>query len=498
MSEQAHVDVVIVGAGLSGICAAYHLKEKCPTHSFTIVESRQRIGGTWDLFKYPGIRSDSDMFTLGYSFKPWTAAKGIADGPDILQYVNETAEQFDITKHIRFGRRVVRSEWCSTAKRWTVHTSAADDQGSALNEVGDSTVTCGFLFFCSGYYDYFQPYTPEWKGVDSFQGEIIHPQMWTQQREEGPNYEGKRVVVIGSGATAVTLVPAMADSGAAHVTMLQRSPTYMVSVDSVNWVNELFKSCLPQTWAYSLIRWKQIMMGIFFFQLSKAFPSLVKGSLIKDTRALLPSDFDVDTHFTPRYNPWDQRICLVPDADLFKSISAGRVSIVTDTIETFTDKGIQLTSGEHVDADLVVTATGLTLQACGGSTMYVDGKLVALQDHMMYKGAMVSGVPNCAMAMGYTNASWTLKCDLSCEFVTRILNHMKDNGQSSCTPTPHNDVGTNTTAPILNLTSGYIQRGLAIFPKQGPRQPWQLNQNYLSDIRTLRFDQIDDGELTFR
>src|SRR5882724_4789027 len=417
-----HFDVLIVGAGLSGIGAGYHLQERCPSKSYAIFEGREAIGGTWDLFRYPGIRSDSDMYTLGYSFKPWEGAKAIADGPSILDYVRETAKDNGIDEKIRFQHRVTRAIWSSEDSRWTVEA----ERGPSKQTV---RVTCDFLFMCSGYYNYEAGYTPEFAGRERFQGRIVHPQKWT----DDVDYAGKRVVVIGSGATAVTLVPAMAEK-AEHVVMLQRSPSYILSLPGQDALANALRRYLPAGIAYGITRWKNVLLTMAFFQVSRRWPDFMRGLIRKGVVAALGPDYDVDKHFNPKYNPWDQRMCLVPDADLFRAIKKGRASVVTDEIETFTEKGLKLKSGTELEADVIVTATGLDLQAYGGMQLAVDGEEIELGKTMGYKGMMLAGVPNFASALGYTNASWTLKCDLTCEYVCRLLNFMEERGYRQCTP----------------------------------------------------------------
>jgi cation diffusion facilitator CzcD-associated flavoprotein CzcO len=477
-----HVDVLVVGAGLSGIGAGYHLQTLCPTKTYAIFEAREDIGGTWDLFRYPGIRSDSDMYTLGYRFKPWEDAKAIADGPSILRYVKETARENGIDSKIRFNHRVERAEWSSEDAQWTI-TARRTDTDEEVH------VTAGFLFMCTGYYHYSEPYTPEFPGADRFAGKIVHPQHWNDDIE----YAGKRVVVIGSGATAVTLVPAMAEQ-AAHVTMLQRSPTYIVSLPGEDPVANFLRRVLPSKAAYAITRWKNVLVTTAFFQLSRRRPRFVKGLLLKAAAKALPPGYDVKKHFKPTYNPWDQRVCLVPDGDLFEAIKDGSASIETDTIETFTEQGIKLSSGQELEADLVVSATGLNLLALGGMQLAVDGADVAIPETVGYKGMMLSGVPNMAISIGYTNASWTLKCDLTCEYACRLLNHMDEHGYRQATPQLAPDT---PTMPFIDLKSGYVLRSLDKFPKQGVRAPWRLYQNYARDIITLRYGAIEDGALVF-
>ena len=477
-----HFDVLIVGAGLSGIGAGYHLQTKCPDRSYAILESRDAIGGTWDLFRYPGIRSDSDMFTLGYSFRPWTEAKSIADGASILNYVRDTARSNGIDKHIRFNHSVKRASWSSSDAMWTVEVERGPEKTV-------ERLTCGFLFMCSGYYKYDKGYTPDFPGIENFAGPVIHPQKWTDDID----YAGKKVVVIGSGATAVTLVPEMAKT-ASHVTMLQRSPTYMVARPDVDATADKLRARFPAKLAYALTRWKNVLWGTYFYRLCKRKPEHVKNLIIGGVRHALGPDYDVGTHFTPRYNPWDQRMCLVPNGDFFKSIKSGASSVVTDQIETFTGKGIKLRSGNELDADVIVTATGLDLQVLGGLEMTVDGARIDFARTMNYKGLMYSGVPNFASASGYTNASWTLKCDLTCEYVCRLLNAMKAQGYDQCVPRRDPTV---TELPWLDFSSGYVQRSVDKFPRQGSKRPWRLYQNYALDVVTLRFGRVRDEAMEF-
>jgi cation diffusion facilitator CzcD-associated flavoprotein CzcO len=480
MSQPEHFDVLIVGAGLSGIAAGYHLKTKCPGKSYVILEGRDAIGGTWDLFRYPGIRSDSDMYTLGYNFRPWREAKAIADGPSILKYVRDTAQENGIDTKVRFHHRVMRAEWSSHDARWIVEAQR-----------GTETVrfSCNFLFMCSGYYDYANGYLPEFPGAGTFAGKLVHPQHWPEDLD----YAGKRVVVIGSGATAVTLAPAMAEK-AAHVTMLQRSPTYMVSRPSEDTIANSLRRKLPAMLAYQITRWKNVLLGMWFFRLARRKPEKVKAGILGLIRNQLGPDYDVATHFTPRYNPWDQRLCLVPDGDLFREINAGRMSIVTDHIERFTDSGIKLKSGEELEADIIVTATGLQMKLFSGLDVTVEGTHVDLSKTMSYKGMMFSGVPNFAAAFGYTNASWTLKADLTCEYVCRLLRYMDRRGYRHCMPNRDPSVA---EVPWLDFTSGYVQRALDQLPRQGAKKPWRLYQNYARDLMALRFGSVKDGAMQF-
>jgi monooxygenase len=478
-----HFDVLVVGAGLSGIGAGYHLQDKAPNKTYAILEGRETSGGTWDLFRYPGIRSDSDMYTLGYSFKPWREAKAIADGPRILNYVRETAETYGIDKHIRYGHQVKRASWSSDDAVWTVEAEVGPDKTPV-------SLTCGFLFMCSGYYDYAGGYQPDFPGMASFKGPFIHPQQWPNDLD----YKGKKVVVIGSGATAVTLVPAMAGD-AAHVTMLQRSPTYVVSRPAEDAMANKLREKLPAMLAYHIIRWRNVLGGMYFFNLARKKPEQVKKAIIDMVRQEMGPDYDVATHFTPRYNPWDQRLCLVPDADLFDAIKAGKAEVVTDQIETITKSGIKLASGRVLDADIIVSATGLKMQLLSGVEFTVDGAKADLAKSMSYKGMMYSDVPNLASSFGYTNASWTLKCDLTCEYVCRMLNYMDKRGIAYGVPRKTDP--TLTEEPWLDFSSGYVQRALDQLPRQGSKRPWKLYQNYALDLMTLRFGAVDDGSMEF-
>jgi monooxygenase len=480
---EEHVDVLIVGSGISGICAAYHVQAKCPGKTFAILEARASMGGTWDLFRYPGIRSDSDMYTLGFRFRPWPDAKTIADGPSILSYVRETARAYGVDRKIRFHHRVVRAEWSTEDARWTVEAERGDT-GETV------TLTCSFLFVCAGYYRYDQGYMPDFQGIERYRGRIVHPQEWTDDID----YDGKRVVVIGSGATAVTLVPAMADR-AAHVTMLQRSPSYVVSLPGQDPLANALRRFLPAKLVYPIVRWKNVLITMLVFQLSRRRPQIMKAMIRKALEKRLPAGYDIDTHFNPRYNPWDQRMCLVPDGDLFEAIGAGRASVVTDRIETFTEHGIKLASGTELEADLVVSATGLNLIPLGGVSIAVDGRDVELPDTLTYKGMMLSGVPNLAFAVGYTNASWTLKCELTCEYVCRLLNHMDDRGYR--VGTPCNRDSSVTDEPLIDFSSGYVVRAIHQFPRQGSKAPWRLYQNYARDLVLLRYGPIEDEAIEF-
>lgn len=481
MSEQ-HYDVLIIGAGLSGIGAGYHLKTLCPGKSFGILEARSAIGGTWDLFRYPGIRSDSDMYTLGYAFKPWREGKAVADGPAILNYVKAAARENNLEQKIRYNHRATRYSWSSREALWTVET---DNTATGARE----RFTCNFLLNCSGYYRYDEGYTPEFKGREIFRGEIIHPQHWPDNLD----YAGKRVVVIGSGATAVTLVPSMAKA-AAHVTMLQRSPSYIVALPDVDPIAQTLNRLLPAKLAYRLMRLKNVFMQTLFYQLCRRYPALVRKLLRNHLKSQLGPDFDIDSHFNPSYNPWDQRLCLVPNGDLFRSLRRGDASVVTDHIDCFTETGIRLASGRELAADIIVTATGLDLVALGGAELVVDGERRALPETMSYKGMMLSDVPNLALVVGYTNASWTLKADLTDQYVCRLINYMDQHGYDYCTPKADPTV---QEAPFLDLDSGYVQRALEHLPKQGDRAPWKLYQNYLLDLLKLRYGPVTDRVMTF-
>jgi cation diffusion facilitator CzcD-associated flavoprotein CzcO len=469
-----HLDVLIVGAGLSGIGAARHLQERLPHKTYAIFEARDAIGGTWDLFRYPGVRSDSDMQTLGYRFKPWASEKAIADGPAILEYVRETAREAGIDRKIRYGHRVTRAAW--EGERWVVSSEGGEE------------VSCDFLYVCGGYYRYDRGYEPEIPG--DFAGPIIHPQFWP----EDVDYAGKRVVVIGSGATAVTLVPALADQ-AAHVTMLQRSPTYILSIPSEDAIANALRRVLGERLGYAITRWKNVALSTLVYQLSQRRPKFMRAVLRRGVMRALPEGYDVDTHFNPRYGPWDQRLCLVPDGDLFKAISRGRASIVTATIERFTPGGVRLATGEELAADIVVTATGLNLQVIGGIELVVDGKPVAFPEHLAYKGMMLSRVPNFAFTVGYTNASWTLKADLVAEYVCRLLAHMERHGYTVATPVDEDP--SVKPVPLLDFEAGYVQRSIHLFPRAGSRPPWRLGMNYAHDVLTLRHRPLEDGALRF-
>ncbi len=483
MAGPEHLDVVVIGAGLSGIGAAHHLSTAFPHRSYAVLEARGATGGTWDLFRYPGVRSDSDMLTLGYSFKPWTDDVTMADGQSILDYLRETAAESGLDPHIRLHHRVSAMEWSSQEARWTlqVHRTDTDEE---------LRITAGWVMGCTGYYRYDEGYTPHFEGRDDFRGEVVHPQLWPDDLD----YDGKRVVVIGSGATAITLVPAMTDR-AAHVTMLQRTPSYVMSLPARDGIfSSRLGRTLPDRWVHRLARARNIALQTLTYQLSRRRPGLVKRLIQDGIRKQLPEGYEVETHFEPPYDPWDQRLCMVPDGDLFRAIRHGKASVVTDRIERFDETGIALESGEHLEADIIVTATGLQLQIAGGMSIRVDGDLVDPSHTMVYRGTMLSGVPNFALVVGYTNASWTLKADLVCEYVVRLLRHMERTGQQICLPVRPR---TMPEEPFLDFQAGYVLRSIAELPVQGAEAPWKLRQNYLRDAVSLRRSELDDGNLRF-
>jgi cation diffusion facilitator CzcD-associated flavoprotein CzcO len=477
------LDVLIVGAGLSGIGAAYYVQKHLPKARYAILESRSDIGGTWDLFRYPGIRSDSDMQTLGFSFRPWSGAKTLADGPSILEYIKDTAREYGIDRNIRFQHEVIAANWDSEVSLWTVEVRTPHSDES-------STYQCRFLYICAGYYDYAEGHQPVWEGADSFDGRIIHPQYWPEDLD----YTDKTVVVIGSGATAVTIAPVIARTSA-HVTVLQRSPTYIASRPARDKIANALHRLLPGRVAHAIVRWKNILTMMAIYGMARLNPKGVKAKILKLARAEVGPDFDVEAHLTPTYNPWDQRLCLAPDGDFFSAIRAGKVSMVTDHLATFTPTGLTLASGKTLPADIVVTATGLNIKLLGGMTLNVDGVAVNPAQHLIYKGAMLEGVPNFAYAFGYTNASWTLKCELVSRYVTRLLKSMNDGGYDWCMP-DHRAANVEEE-DILGLTSGYVQRAIGKLPRQGSRRPWRMYQNYILDLATLRLGSVSDGVMTF-
>lgn len=475
------LDVLVIGAGLSGIGTAWHLQHHCPDRSYAILEAREAIGGTWDLFRYPGIRSDSDMYTLGYSFEPWTDRKAIADGPSILAYVNRVADKYGIRPHIRFGHRLVAADFDREAARWTVTV-----------ELGGTTrtLTCRWLHMGTGYYDYSEAHFPDFPGREDFAGPLFHAQFWP----EGLDYAGKRVVVIGSGATAVTIVPEMAKAGAAQVTMLQRSPTYMVSRPAVDKAANRLRRLFGARASYGVVRWRNVLMQQAFFQLARRRPGFMKKMLRKGLLKELPQGYPVETHFTPSYNPWDQRLCLVPDADLFAGIRDDKISIVTDRIARILPHGILLESGATLEADVIVAATGLKLQLLSDVAFSVDGVRQRLSGAMTYKGMMFGGVPNLSYSFGYTNASWTLKADLTSLYLCRLLNHLAATGRTTATPEVQPEV---KPVAFLDFSSGYVQRAADILPVQGDRAPWKLHQNYVRDLAALKYGKLEDGVMHF-
>ncbi|MEH6550150.1 MAG: NAD(P)/FAD-dependent oxidoreductase [Pseudomonadales bacterium] len=477
------VDVLIIGAGLAGIGGACQLRRNCPNHSFMVLESRETSGGTWDLFRYPGFRSDSDMYTYSYGFKPWKDKATIADGHKILSYIREAAAEYDVEPHIRYQHKVVAANWSSADKRWLV----TAELGGSGEQV---TIICKFMFNCSGYYDYEQGYTPEFAGIDDFGGQVVHSQHWPEDLD----YQGKRVVVIGSGATAVTLVPAMSKETSSLV-MLQRTPTYIANVPSEDPTAKKLRKWLPNSLVFRLIRWKKVLFQIYLYKLSRKRPQDLKKVLLGGVRKELGPDYDIDTHFTPDYNPWDQRLCAVSDGDLFAAIREGRAEVVTDYIDQFNEGGIQLKSGKQLDADIVILATGLNLKFAGGVKHSFDGKALDITDHYIYRGMMFSGMPNLAFTVGYTNSSWTLKTDLTGKFVCRLLNKMDRGGYSTVTPQIKGEMG---EVPMLDFDAGYIQRARKDMPKNGDRLPWQNYQNYIRDFIGLRLGRLNDDELEFR
>ncbi|MCD6059740.1 MAG: FAD-containing monooxygenase EthA [Moraxellaceae bacterium] len=486
-----HFDVLIVGAGISGISAAYHLQDKCLGKTYAILERRAAIGGTWDIFRYPGIRSDSDMFTLGYNFKPWTDTQIIADGPKIRDYVRETARENGIDRHIRFGHKVIKASWSSETALWTVEAKVGSYEAGVEPKVTDAIeiYTCNFLMMCSGYYNYDKGYVPEFKGLAKYKGKFVLPQFWPKDLD----YAGKKVVVIGSGATAVTVVPAMTDK-AAHVTMVQRSPTYVLTVPQRDLLSRALRRVLPEMFVYRIGRTRNIALTAGMFKLSRSRPKAVRRLLLAQVRAQVGKSFDM-RHFTPSYNPWDQRLCAVPNGDMFRALKMGKASVVTDHVDCFTEQGIKLKSGKELVADMVVCATGLELQLFGGTEFVVDGEPYQTAQALNYKGMMFSDLPNLSNTMGYTNASWTLKADLIAEYVCRLLGHMDKTGTKICVPRV-NDASVKRT-PFLDMTSGYLQRAVDRLPQQGDKVPWKLFQNYALDMNMIRRGRIDDGAMQF-
>ena len=481
-TKQNDFDVVVVGAGLSGIGAAYHLQHSCPDRTFTVLEGRDAIGGTWDLFKYPGIRSDSDMYTFGFPFHPWKDPKAIADGPAILEYLNDTVDTYGLRKYIQFGKRVIASDWSSEDKKWTL--TISDSQSGETRKM-----TCNFLFMCSGYYDYKGGYEPAFPNVEAFEGIKIHPQKW----DTSLDYSDKKIVIIGSGATAVTLLPILAEK-AEQVTMLQRSPTYMSSVPSEDAVANFFKKYLPKQLAHTLSRWKNIFFQLGVYNISRKWPDKMKGFLIGQIEKTLKDKYD-PKDWTPKYNPWDQRLCAVPSADLFRAIKKGKAQVVTDTIKSFVKDGIELDSGEKLEADIIITATGLKVQLFGGMQLTVDEKPLDFSKSPAFKGVMLSDIPNFAFSVGYTNASWTLKSDLNCIYVTKVLNYLRANNLEVCTPKfDHENM---EQEELLDFDAGYILRAKHLLPKQGAKAPWKVHQNYIKDLFALKYSGVKDKDLEF-
>jgi len=481
--DDKHVNILIVGAGLSGIGAAYHLNKECPNKDYLILESRDQLGGTWDLFKYPGIRSDSDMCTMGFRFKPWQGEKLVADGGAILDYLHEIADENKIKEKIQYHSHVESVSWSSDIAQWSVNYRNKLDNSK-------SVLTCDFLYLCVGYYDYDQGYDPEFKGSDNFDGQIIHPQKWPEDLD----YSNKRVVVIGSGATAVTLIPSMAEK-TKHITMLQRSPTYYMIRPNENPVGNFIRKITNNTVAYYVMRWQNIFLQSWSFKKARKYPKNVKAFLIKLVKDHLPDGFDVNKHFTPPYNPWEQRLCLVPDGDLFNAINDGKASVVTEHIDEFTNDGIKLKSGDELKADIIITATGLNMIVCSNINITVDGKEIDISKSMTYKGMMITHVPNAVLTFGYTNASWTLRADLTAEYVCRLLNYMDKNDYKYCQPTPNGHIAID--GEWLDFNSGYVSRAAKKFPRQGARDPWRNTQNYTKDVLQLRYGRIANKELEF-
>lgn len=479
MSE--HRDVIIIGAGLSGIGAACHLSRHCPQKNYLILEGRDAIGGTWDLFRYPGIRSDSDMFTLGYNFKPWTDPKAIADGDSILNYIKEAAQEHKVEQYIRYQHKVSSVAWDSQRAQWTIQTQVNGES---------KTYSCNFLFSCTGYYNYDKGYSPAFKDSKKFKGDIIHPQHWPEDLD----YSGKKVVIIGSGATAITLLPSMAEQ-CDHITMLQRSPSYVLPVPQKDPMQDQLRKYLPEKAVYHTLRARNIALSMGVYQYARRFPEKMKAFIRSHNEYRLPEGYDMK-HFTPKYDPWDERLCAAPDADFFKAIKSGKASVVTDQIERFTKEGIQLASGEHLDADIIITATGLNLQLMGGVDVSVDGKAITMKEHMCYRGVLIENLPNLAMVFGYTNASWTLKADLVSEYVCKLINYMDKKGLSQVQA--QNTDESVHQEPFMDLQSGYIQRAAGHVPQQGNKLPWKLYQNYALDFAMLKFGRVNDGALQFK
>ena len=475
-----HKDVIIVGAGISGIAAGYNLKKSCPNKSFSILEGRENIGGTWDLFKYPGIRSDSDMHTLGFRFKPWIHDKSIADGPSIMEYLHETINEYKLNDNILLNHKVDSANWNSKKSQWELKINVNNDL---------KDMTCNFFFLCGGYYSYTKPHMPYFKNQENFKGQIVHPQFW----DESLDYKNKKIAVIGSGATAITIVPAIAEQ-AEHVVMIQRSPTYVVSGPSEDVINKFLRRILPERITYFLIRWKNILYQSFTFFMARKYPERTKNKILDLAKNEIGVE-NVNQHFTPSYKPWDQRICLVPDSDLFNAINNKKASVVTNTINKFYQDGILLDSGKKIEADIIITATGIELNSLNDINVTIDDIKVIANERLTYKGMMLSGVPNFAISFGYVNASWTLRADLTCEYVCRLINLMDKKGVKCCEPI--DDKSAYGDDQLIDFTSGYFERGLNQMPKQGNKSPWKNYQNYLKDIFAVRLFSIKDSNLNF-
>lgn len=483
-----HVDVMIVGAGISGVSAAYYLQDQCPDKSFAILENQESFGGTWLTHKYPGIRSDSDLFTFGYKFKPWSGAP-IATAEEILKYMNETIEEFGIADHIKYCHEVKKAHWSSEDNLWSLKVERTDT-GEILE------FTCNFLWMCQGYYRHSEGYTPEWEGMDEFKGQIVHPQTWPEDLD----YKDKNVLVIGSGATAATIIPAMA-ADCKHITMLQRSPTYFIPGENRNEMADLLADLeIPEAWKHEVVRQKILHDQKIVTQIAFEQPEFAKEELIKGAKALLPEDYDVETHFTPHYKPWRQRIAFVPDGDLFKGVSAGKASIVTDQIDRFTEKGILLKSGQELEADIIVTATGFNLAVLGDIEFSIDDEPLNFPDRWAYRGMMFSGIPNMIWVFGYLRTSWTMRADMISEFVCKLLNHMKEKGATTCTPELREEDKQMPALPFIdpeNFNPGYLQRSLHMMPKQGDHEPWTFRQDYYVEKEEIPNADLDDGTLVY-
>ncbi len=480
---QTQYDVIVVGAGLSGIGAAYHIQNNCPGKSFVVLEGRSTMGGTWDLFKYPGIRSDSDMYTMGFPFNPWKGTKSLADGPSILQYIKDTAQKFGIDKKIQYNHKVIKASWSDADKMWTLDLAPHET-------VKSQQLQCTFLMMCSGYYNYTNAYSPHFPASETFKGPIIHPQHW----DPTIDYTNKKIILIGSGATAITLAPALAVK-AQKVILLQRSPTYVLSLPGEDKLSKLFTFLFPSKLAYQLSRWKNIMNASGFYSASRKWPNTVSRFLRKRIQKELGPEYNM-AHFDPNYSPWDQRLCIVPDSDLFRAIKTGKLEIITDTIRCFNPDGLQLDSGQMLEADMIITATGLNIQLLGGMSLFVNGKLLDTSKTHCYRGVMFNDVPNFAISIGYTNASWTLKCNLNCQFTVKLLNFMERKRYAVCTP--RFDSKLFGSEPFIHSKAGFIKRAVAVLPKQGSKHPWKVYQNYARDYLSLKLESVNNKHLEFR